>query len=73
MKTFILILQVIACIGLITTVLLQTGHNAGMGRIAGGAEAIFGGNKKGLDELMSKLSTGCAIAFMILTIILCVL
>ena len=53
--------------------MLQTGHNAGMGSIAGGAEAIFGGNKKGLDELMSKLSTGCAIAFMILTIILCVL
>ena len=66
-------MQVISCIGLIATVLLQTGHNAGMGSIAGGAEAIFGGTKKGLDELMSKLSTGCAVAFMILTIILCIL
>lgn len=73
MKTFILILQIVACIGLISTVLLQSGSSAGLGSISGGAENLFGSSKKGLDELFSKLSTVCAITFLILTLILSIL
>lgn len=73
MKIFVQILQVIAALGLISTVLLQTGKSAGLGSIAGGAESLFGGSKKGLDDLFSKLSTISAIAFMVLTIILSIL
>jgi preprotein translocase subunit SecG len=73
-RTFVLVLQVISALGLIATVLLQSGKSAGLsGSIAGGAETLFGGSKKGLNELFSKLSTGCAVAFMILTLILSIL
>ena len=73
MRTFFLIAQIIASVGLITTVLLQDGNTAGMGTIAGGAETLFGGNKKGLDELLGKISIGCAIGFIVMTLVLCVL
>lgn len=62
------ILQVVASIGVIATVLLQSGKSAGLsGAIAGGAETIFG-KKKGMDGLLSKLSTIFAVAFMVLTL-----
>ncbi|MFZ5754686.1 MAG: preprotein translocase subunit SecG [Bacillota bacterium] len=71
MKTVIIALQVLASIGVIATVLLQSGKSAGLsGSIAGGAETLLGGKKKGLDELLSKLSTISAIAFMLLTLLI---
>ena len=73
MRVFILVVQIISCIGLIATVLLQSGSTAGLGSISGGAETLFGGNKKGLDELLSKISVACAIGFIILTLVLCVI
>lgn len=72
MKTFILILQILACIGLISTVLLQSGKSAGLGSISGGAENFFG-SKKGMDELFSKLSTVSAVAFILLTLVLSII
>lgn len=72
MKIFLTILQIIASIGVIATVLLQSGKSAGLsGAIAGGAETIFG-KKKGMDNLLSKLSTIFAITFMVLTFIVAV-
>lgn len=73
MKIVVQILQVIAALGLIATVLLQTGKSAGLGSIAGGAESLFGGSKKGMDDLFSKLSTASAIAFMVFTLILSII
>jgi len=70
MRTFILVLQIISCFGLIVTVLLQSGSTAGLGSIAGGAESLFGGNKKGMDELLGKISVCCAVGFMVLTLVL---
>jgi len=71
MGTVILVLQILASVGLIASVLLQSGKSAGLsGSIAGGAEAIFGGKKKGLDDLLAKLATFSAISFMVLTLIL---
>ncbi|HPF44046.1 MAG TPA: preprotein translocase subunit SecG [Syntrophomonadaceae bacterium] len=70
MKTAVLILQVICAIGLITTVLLQSGKSAGLsGSIAGGGEAIFG-KKKGVDDLLAKITGWLAALFMILTLAL---
>lgn len=71
MRIFILVLQIVASVGLIATVLLQSGSTAGLGTISGGAESLFGGNKKGMDELLSKVSIGCAVGFMVFTLILC--
>jgi len=73
MRTVVLVLQVLTCIGLIVTVLLQSGRTAGLGSIAGGAESLFGGNKKGMDELFKKLAIGCAVGFMLLTLVLSVI
>lgn len=70
MKAFISVLQVIAALGLIATVLLQSGRSAGIsGAIAGGAEQLFG-KKKGLDDLLSRLSAIAAIAFLLLSLLL---
>ncbi|SMB85355.1 protein translocase subunit secG [Desulfonispora thiosulfatigenes DSM 11270] len=73
MHTFLLILQILSSIGVIATVLLQSGKSAGLsGAISGGAET-FMGKKKGLDGLLSKLSTIFAISFMVFTLIITLL
>lgn len=73
-KTLVLILQIICALGLIATVLLQSGKSAGLsGSIAGGSEAIFGGKKKGLDELLAKITAWVAAVFMVATLALALL
>ncbi|NPV89702.1 MAG: preprotein translocase subunit SecG [Firmicutes bacterium] len=70
LKTILLVLDIFVALGLISTVLLQSGKSAGLsGAIAGGAEQIFG-KKKGMDDLFSRISTILAIAFMVLTLVL---
>ena len=65
MKVLLTILQIVASIGVIATVLMQSGKSAGLsGTIAGGAETFL--QKKGMDNFLSRLSTIFAIAFMIL-------
>ncbi len=63
---------ILICIGLIVTVLLQSGRSASLGAIAGGAQSLFG-KKKGLDEKLSHVTTGLAISFMIITIVITLL
>ncbi|QGP92246.1 putative protein-export membrane protein SecG [Neomoorella glycerini] len=73
LHTIILVLDMLVALGLIATVLLQSGRSAGMsGAIAGGAEAIFG-KKKGLDEFLSKVSAVLAGLFLLLTLLLSVI
>ena len=70
MHLALIVVYLIVCISLIATVLLQSGKSAGLsGSIAGGGQALFG-KKKGLDDLLGRISTGLAIAFMILATIL---
>ncbi len=74
MTIFITVLQFIAALGLVATVLLQPGKSAGLsGTIDGGADQILGKKNKGLDALLSRLSTVFAIAFLLLTLILYIL
>lgn len=73
MRTALTIIQVIIALGVIATILLQSGRSAGLsGTIAGGAETIFG-KKKGLDELLSKMTAGLAVAFLIVTLALSII
>lgn len=73
LKTVVLVIQVICAIGLIATVLLQSGKSAGLsGSIAGGGEAIFG-KKKGLDDLFSKMTAYISVVFIITTLLLSLL
>ena len=67
------IIYVVVAIGLIISVLMQSGKSAGLsGAISGGAETFFGKNK-GLDQLMSKISMALAISFMVLAFIVTIL
>ncbi|TCL36225.1 preprotein translocase subunit SecG [Anaerospora hongkongensis] len=71
MKSALMILEAVVAIALIASVVLQSGKSAGMsGSIAGGAETLFGGKKKGLDELLARVTMILGIVFGILTLIL---
>ncbi len=68
LKTIILVLQIICAVIMTSTILLQSGKSAGLsGSIAGGSEALFG-KRKGLDEILSKVTAWVAGAFVILTL-----
>lgn len=58
------ILLVLSSLGLIATVLLQSGTSAGLGAIGGAGEAFFG-KKKGMDEIFAKLSIASAVVFLL--------
>jgi preprotein translocase subunit SecG len=67
-----MIVQVIASLILIGSILLQSGKSAGLsGAIAGGAEQLWGKQKgRGFEELLNKVTTIGAIVFIINSIIL---
>ena len=70
MITVIRIVHVIFSLGLIITVLMQSGKSEGLsGSIAGGAETFFG-KKKGMDELLGKLTSVFAVLFIITSVVL---
>jgi preprotein translocase subunit SecG len=69
--TGLMILDAIISIALIAVVVLQSGKSAGMsGSIAGGAETIFGGKKKGLDDILAKATMILGVAFGVVTLVL---
>lgn len=72
MKIVFMVIQVIASLILIGSILLQSGKSAGLsGSIAGGAEQLWGKQKgRGYEELLSKITTIGAIAFIITSLIL---
>jgi len=73
MESGLMILQAIICIALIASVVLQSGKSAGMsGSIAGGADAIFGGKRKGLDPLLEKSTMILGALFAVVTMLLVV-
>ncbi|RFU63871.1 preprotein translocase subunit SecG [Peribacillus glennii] len=69
MHTFLVVLLVIVCIGLIVSVLLQSGKSAGLsGSIAGGAEQLFGKQKaRGIDLVLQRITVVLSILFFVLT------
>ena len=68
MLTILMVFEAIICIALIATVVLQSGKSAGLsGSIAGGAETLFGGKKKGLDEMLAKATMVLGILFGVVT------
>jgi preprotein translocase subunit SecG len=71
-KIFFMILLTIASLILIASILLQSGKSAGLsGAIGGGAEQLFGKKKsKGYEAMLSKVSTGGAIVFILCSLIL---
>ena len=63
------VIHVLSCLFLIVVVLLQTGKGADMGAVfGGGSQTLFGSG--GAGNLLTRLTTGTAIAFMITSLIL---
>ncbi len=70
LKGLVTALHVIVCIAVIAVVLLQSGKSAGLsGSIAGGAETFFG-RKKGLDELLGKITIVVGVLFAVTSLVL---
>ncbi len=71
MITALMILEAVISIALIAAVVLQSGKSAGLsGSIAGGAETLFGGKKKGMDELLAKATMVLGAVFGVVTLAL---
>ena len=68
MEAFIIVIHVITCLIMVVTVLLQQGKGAEVGAVFGSSEAIFG--SAGPATLLSKITTACAIIFMLTSLTL---
>jgi preprotein translocase subunit SecG len=70
LKGLVTALHVLMSVAVITVVLLQSGRSAGLsGSIAGGAETFFG-KKKGLDELLGKVTVVVGVLFAVTSLVL---
>jgi preprotein translocase subunit SecG len=66
MIIFIVVVLTVSSLGLIATVLLQSGKSAGLsGSIAGAGEQFFGKAAKGKEGLFAKLSIVFAALFLL--------
>ncbi|MFP4200301.1 MAG: preprotein translocase subunit SecG [Clostridia bacterium] len=73
MDTVLMVIHLLVAVGLITTVLLQSGKSAGIsGAIAGAGESLFG-RRKGMDEFFEKMTTYLAVGFMALSVVIAIL
>ena len=69
-RIILTVLEVLASIGLIVVVLLQSGKEAGLsGAIAGGADTYLGKNKgSSLDQKLASMTKWIALAWILLTL-----
>ena len=73
-KIILIVLEVIASIGLIVAVLLQSGKEAGLGAISGNTESYMGqGKTGGLDKIMATATKWIALAWIVLALVLSIL
>ncbi|MCM1251635.1 MAG: preprotein translocase subunit SecG [Clostridium sp.] len=71
LRIVLTVIYIIICIALVILVLMQEGKSAGLGAVSGAAETYWGKNKgRSMEGKLVKISTGLAVAFMLLAIIL---
>ena len=75
LKVILTVLEVIASLALIVVVLLQSGKEAGLsGAIAGNSDSYMNKSKMGgLDKMLAKATKWIALAWIVLTLILCLI
>jgi preprotein translocase subunit SecG len=71
MRGILLILQLISAVALVISVLLHAAKGEGLGGIGGSAK-IFG-TPKGMEKGLDRLTWGCAIAFLTISILLVII
>ena len=65
------VIFILVCIALVILVLMQEGKTAGLGSISGAAETYWGKNKgRSMESKLVKITTGLAVAFLLLVVIL---
>ncbi|MDO4285387.1 MAG: preprotein translocase subunit SecG [Eubacteriales bacterium] len=65
------ILLILVSVALVILVLMQEGKSQGLGAISGMADTYWGKNKgRSMEGLLEKLTTGLAVAFMALAVLL---
>lgn len=70
-RTLLTIIFVIVCIALTVLVLMQEGKSGGLGSVGGMGETYWSKNKgRSMEGALVKITTGLAVAFMVLAIIL---
>ncbi len=68
------VILLLACLALIFIVLFQSGHNAGLGSIDGGADTFLGRNKaRSVDALLARITKWVAIVFGVVVLLLNIL
>ncbi|MEN1759830.1 preprotein translocase subunit SecG [Anoxynatronum sibiricum] len=72
LRIVLMIIQVVASLVLIGSILMQSGKSAGLsGSISGGAEQLFGKQQgRGYEAILTKVTTAGAVLFIIVAIIL---
>ena len=69
-----MIIDAIICVALIASVVMQSGKSAGLsGTIGGGAESLFGGRARGLDQFLARATMILGILFGLVTMALSVI
>ena len=74
-KIILTVLEVLASIGLIVVVLLQSGKEAGLsGALAGNNDSYMNKSKMGgMDKMLAKATKWIALVWIVLTLVLCLL
>ena len=74
-KIILTVLEVIASVALVVVVLMQSGKEAGLsGAIAGNSDSYMSKSKNGgLDKMLAKSTKWIALAWILLTLILCLI
>ena len=74
-KIILTVLEVIASVGLILVVLLKSGKEAGLsGALAGNSDSYMNKSKMGgMDKMLAKATKWIALAWIVLTLILCLI
>ncbi|MEA4919885.1 MAG: preprotein translocase subunit SecG [Clostridiaceae bacterium] len=67
------IIQVLVCLVVIVSVLMQSGKTEGLGYIGGAAETFFGKNKaRSMDAKLEKVTVYSSGVFLLLTLVLAI-
>lgn len=71
LRIVLTVIFIIVCIALVILVLMQEGKTAGLGAVSGAAETYWGKNKgRSMESKLVKITTGLAVGFMLLVIVL---
>ena len=71
LRVILTVIFIIVCIALVILVLMQEGKTAGLGAVSGAAETYWGKNKgRSMESKLVKITTGLAVAFLLLVVIL---